>query len=229
MVILLALMGAALAVLIFNHENGISFGLPNEDFASMVHLGLIGAVIGAAVIGTHRNMAAMLRNLLGWLVIVLGLVTGWLYQDQARDVALRVAGGLTPGRPVNVSNGNGQAVSIRKSLNGHFDAVGEVDGHRVDFLIDTGATTIALSHADALRVGFTGRDLSYSLIINTANGVARAAPVRIENVTIGAITRTGLRALVAEPGKLGQSLLGMNFISSLTAFEMRRDEVILRD
>jgi aspartyl protease family protein len=114
-------------------------------------------------------------------------------------------------------------------LSGHFDAAGQVNGESVDFLIDTGATTIALSYGDALRVGFTDRDLSYSLIINTANGQARAAPVRLDSVTIGSITREGLRAMVAEPRKLDQSLLGMNFISSLTAFEMRRGEVILRD
>ena len=225
MVVILALMGATLAVLIYNHETGLSFGIPNADLASLVYLGLIGAVVGAAVVGGHRNIGEMIRNLLIWVVLILGLATGWLYQDQARDMVLRVAGGLAPGKPVTVSDADGQAVLIRKSLNGHFEAAGEP----VSFLIDTGATSIALSHADALRVGFSEGDLSYTLIINTANGRARAAPVRLDTVTIGTVERQGLRAMVAEPGQLEQSLLGMNFISSLTAFEMRRDEVILRD
>jgi aspartyl protease family protein len=229
MVFVLALIAAALGILIFNHETGMSFGLPNDDFASVVYLGLFGAVVGAGVIGAHRDMSEMLRNLMIWLVIILGLLTGWLYRDQAEEIALNLAAELVPGRPMVLSDDQGQAVSIRKSLNGHFDAAGRVNGAEVDFLIDTGATTIALSHADALRVGFSDRNLNYTLIINTANGQARAAPVRIESVTIGSITRTGLRAMVAEPGKLDQSLLGMNFISSLTAFEMRKGEVILRD
>ncbi|PHR18330.1 MAG: TIGR02281 family clan AA aspartic protease [Hoeflea sp.] len=229
MVVILALMGATLAVLIYNHETGLSFGIPNADLASLVYLGLIGAVVGAAVVGGHRNIGEMIRNLLIWVVLILGLATGWLYQDQARDMVLRVAGGLAPGKPVTVSDANGQAVLIRKSLNGHFEAAGDVNGEPVSFLIDTGATSIALSHADALRVGFSEGDLSYTLIINTANGRARAAPVRLDTVTIGTVERQGLRAMVAEPGQLEQSLLGMNFISSLTAFEMRRDEVILRD
>lgn len=229
MVVILALMGATLAVLIYNHETGLSFGIPNADLASLVYLGLIGAVVGAAVVGGHRNIGEMIRNLLIWVVLILGLATGWLYQDQARDMVLRVAGGLAPGKPVTVSDANGQAVLIRKSLNGHFEAAGDVNGEPVSFLIDTGATSIALSHADALRVGFSEADLSYTLIINTANGRARAAPVRLDTVTIGTVERQGLRAMVAEPGQLEQSLLGMNFISSLTAFEMRRDEVILRD
>ena len=229
MIFILALIGAALAVLIFNHETGISFGLPNDDFAGLVYLGLLAAVIGAGVVGAHRSMGEMVKNLLIWCVIILGFVTGFLYQDQAREMVLRVAGGLAPGHPVTLTDQNGQAVSIRKSLNGHFEAAGTVNGAPVGFLIDTGATSIALSHDDALRIGFSDDDLSYTLVINTANGKAKAAAVQLDNVVIGSISRTGLRAMVAEPGQLDQSLLGMNFISSLTAFEMRRNEVILRD
>ncbi|WP_375588254.1 TIGR02281 family clan AA aspartic protease [Hoeflea alexandrii] len=229
MVFVLALIGAALAVLIVNHETGFSFGLPNTDLASLVYLGLIASVIGAGVVGAHRNIGEMVKNLLIWVVMILGLATGWLYQDQAKEAVLRVAGGLAPGRPVTVSDEKGQAVLIRKSLNGHFEAAGDVNGQPVNFLIDTGATSIALSHRDALSIGFTEGELNYSLIINTANGQARAAPVRLDSVAIGTVERRGLRATVAEPGRLDQSLLGMNFISSLTAFEMRRDEVILRD
>lgn len=229
MVFILAVIGATLVVLIYNHETGLSFGLPNTDLASLVYLGLLGAVVGAGVVGAHRNIGEMIRNLLIWAVLILGLATGWLYQEQAREMMLRVAGGLTPGRPVTVSDANGEAVLIRKSLNGHFEAAGRVNGEPVSFLIDTGATSIALSHDDALRIGFTDDDLNYSLVINTANGQARAAAVRLDTVVVGTVQRSGLRAMVAEPGRLGQSLLGMNFISSLTAFEMRRDEVILRD
>ncbi|WP_420409758.1 TIGR02281 family clan AA aspartic protease [Hoeflea sp.] len=230
MAFILTMIAVALGVLIFNHDTGISFGLPNDDFASVVYLGLFGAVVGAGVIGAHRDIGEMFKNLMIWTVIIMGLVTGWLYRDQAEEIALRVAAELVPGTPVMVPDEDGRAaVSIRKSLSGHFDAAGQVNGEKVDFLIDTGATTVALSHSDALRVGFDERDLNYTLIINTANGQARAAPVRLDSVTVGSISRRGLRAMVAEPGKLDQSLLGMNFISSLTAFEMRKGEVILRD
>lgn len=229
MIFILVLMGATLAALVYNHESGVSFGLPNDDLASLVYLGLLAAVISAGVVGAHRNMGEMVKNLLIWVVVILGLVTGWLYQDQARETVLRVAGGLSPGRPVSITDENGSAVSIRKSLNGHFEAAGSVNGQAVSFLIDTGATSIALSHKDALSIGFSDEDLSYTLTITTANGRARAAPVRLDSVVIGSIERTGLRAMVTEPGRLDQSLLGMNYISSLTAFEMRRDEVILRD
>jgi aspartyl protease family protein len=62
MVFVLALIGAVLAVLIFNHETGFSFGLPNTDLASLVYLGLIAAVIGAGVVGAHRNIGEMSRT-----------------------------------------------------------------------------------------------------------------------------------------------------------------------
>ncbi len=192
--------------------------------------GLIASVIGAGVVGAHRNIGEMVKNLLIWVVMILGLATGWLYQDQAKEAVLRVAGGLAPGRPVTVSDEKGLAVLIREiSSTAIVEAAGDVNGQPVNFLIDTGATSITLSHRDALSIGFTEGELNYSLIINTANGQARAAPVRLDSVAIGTVERRGLRATVAEPGRLDQSLLGMNFISSLTAFEMRRDEVILRD
>ncbi|MCY0095539.1 TIGR02281 family clan AA aspartic protease [Hoeflea ulvae] len=229
MIFLLTIIGAALAVLIYNHDSGMSFGLQNADLAFLVKYGLLAAVIGAGVVGLHRNMGEMIKNLLIWAIIILGLSTGWLYQDQAKETVARIAGGLSPGRPVSITDENGIAVSIRKSMNGHFEAAGAVNGKAVNFLIDTGATSIALSHADAIEIGFSDADLNYSLIINTANGKAKAAPVRLDSVEVGSIVRTGVQAMVSEPGRLDQSLLGMNFISSLTAFEMRRDEVILRD
>jgi aspartyl protease family protein len=54
-------------------------------------------VVGAGVVGAHRNIGEMLKNLMIWLVIILGLATGWLYQDQAKEAALRVAAELVPG------------------------------------------------------------------------------------------------------------------------------------
>jgi aspartyl protease family protein len=176
MVFVLALIGAVLAVLIFNHETGFSFGLPNTDLASLVYLGLIAAVIGAGVVGAHRNIGEMVKNLLIWVVMILGLATGWLYQDQAKEAVLRVAGGLAPGRPVTVSDAKGQAVLIRKSLNGHFEAAGDVNGQPVNFLIDTGATSIALSHR--MRSASALTRMSSTTRSSSTPPTARPAPLR---------------------------------------------------
>ncbi len=227
--LLLALICAILGLLIWNHQSGSTLGLANDDFAEVAYLGLIGAVIAAGLVGSQRSIGSMLSNMLIWLMIILGLSTVYVYRDEVETIASTVASQLTPGRPTVVKQGDTLAVSIAKSRGGHFEAVGQVNGVEIDFLIDTGATLIALSYDDAIAAGFRPEDMSFTQVINTANGRAMAAPIRLDQVQIGPLIRSNLRATVAEPGKLGQSLLGMNFISSLSSFEMQRDEVILRD
>ena len=65
--------------------------------------------------------------------------------------------------------------------------------------------------------------------MSTANGVANAARIVADEVVIGTISRKRLPLLVAEAGRLDQSLLGMNFIGSLSGFDVRGDRLILRD
>ena len=61
------------------------------------------------------------------------------------------------------------------------------------------------------------------------NGTARAAATRAAELTVGAIVRRNVTVLVTPDGSLGQSLLGMNFISTLSGFDMRGDRLVLRD
>ncbi|PWW04521.1 aspartyl protease family protein [Hoeflea marina] len=229
---ILALICGALALLLYNNEAGRTFGMANDEFANVAYLGILGAVIASGVVGSHRTLGALVRNLLVWLIIILGLVTGWTYRDRLTDVAATVTTGLVPGRPVVLSSaadGDGLAISIGKSRGGHFEADAMVNGVPVHFLIDTGATTIALSHEDAMAAGFSEKELRYTSPISTANGMSMAAPVRIDRLEIGPLGRAGLRAMVSKPGALDRSLLGMNFLSTLSSFEMRRDEIVLRD
>lgn len=227
--IALALIAGVLALLMINHGSGTTFTMPNDDFAQLAYLAILGSVVAAGLVGSHRRLGEMVRNLLLWAVIILGLVTGWTYRDQVELIASSVISDLSPGRPVVLVAGDNPEIALRKAMNGHFEADARVNGAPVSFLIDTGATTIALSYEDAIAAGYDPKDLAFTLPIMTANGPALAAPVRLESVEIGPIRRVDLRATVAEQGKLEQSLLGMNFISSLSGFEMRGNEIVLKD
>ncbi|MNL68521.1 hypothetical protein D3C87_1932570 [compost metagenome] len=96
-------------------------------------------------------------------------------------------------------------------------------------LVDTGASSIALSYEDAMRIGIDPDSLRFSQTILTANGEARGAPVRLRQVAIGPIVRNDIRAIVAEPGRLHQSLLGMTFLGTLGSLTIQTDELRLRD
>src|SRR5690606_12142898 len=121
------------------------------------------------------------------------------------------------------------SVMLDRMANGHFEANATVNGEPVAVMIDTGATSTVLSAADARRVGYDPSTLNYSIAIMTANGQATAALVVADEVRVGDIVRSRMPLLVAEEGQLERSLLGMNFISTLSGFGMRGERLILRD
>ncbi|MBD3666351.1 MAG: TIGR02281 family clan AA aspartic protease, partial [Kangiella sp.] len=91
-----------------------------------------------------------------------------------------------------------------------------------------GASHVALTPFDAQRLGFDINALDYRIPYQTANGIAYAAPVRLEEISIGSITVRDVRASVSKDG-LSQSLLGMSFLGQLTGVELSGDRLILRE
>jgi aspartyl protease family protein len=105
----------------------------------------------------------------------------------------------------------------------------QVNGQATHFLIDTGASGIVLTAFDAANMGINTNDLSFIVPVSTANGNAMAAPVTLVQIVIGGIVRKNLRALVAQQGRLDQSLLGMDYLNTLSSFTVKQDDMILQD
>lgn len=228
--IVLGILAIGLALLVFHHDSGTIFGIDKNDFGRIVYLLPIGLMLAAGIWASRRTVSETLRNLTIWLVILLALATGYLYRYDAMDAGNRLLAGLLPGRAFVVTTSEGgQEVILHKLLNGHFEADVMVDGKRINMLVDTGASLLALTQADARRIGLDPKDLNYSMTIMTANGRGRAAPVTLNTVGIGPINRKNVAASVAEDGKLDQSLLGMNFLETLGSMQMQTDELRLRD
>ena len=117
--------------------------------------------------------------------------------------------------------------AIAKSSDGHFWADGDVNGSQVRFLVDTGATAVALTPADARRLGYDLRGLNYGYHVVTAAGSARAAAVRLASVTVAGARLENVDALVIERG-LDTSLLGMTYLGRLTSFQATRQALSLQ-
>ena len=117
--------------------------------------------------------------------------------------------------------------SIRKSADGHYWAEASVNGKAVRFLVDTGATAVALTLDDAKRLGIDTGKLSYSYDVITADGKARAAMVKLASISIAGAKVDDVDALVIEKG-LGASLLGMSYLGRLRAFEATQTALILK-
>lgn len=123
--------------------------------------------------------------------------------------------------------GDSDAAMITKAADGHYWAEGMVAGRRVRFLVDTGASTVALTTADAQRLGLDPTALVYDQPLHTANGDGLAARVHLASVSVGGATVNDVDALVVGRG-LSSSLLGMTFLGRLSRFEATPNALILR-
>ncbi|MGA0599685.1 TIGR02281 family clan AA aspartic protease [Caulobacter sp. KR2-114] len=119
------------------------------------------------------------------------------------------------------------AAQVSKSPDGHYWAEGEVDGHTVKFLVDTGASAVALTAEDARRLGIDTQGLNYNYTVTTANGQARAAQVKLASVAVGQARIDNVDAFVLDRG-LETSLLGMSYLGRLSQFEATQTSLILR-
>ncbi|HEX5464919.1 MAG TPA: TIGR02281 family clan AA aspartic protease [Burkholderiales bacterium] len=115
--------------------------------------------------------------------------------------------------------GERPSVTLTADHGGHFIANGSVNGIAIRFLVDTGASSVALSAADAKRAGvdYLAGSRAYS---STANGVVPVYHVRLDSVTVGSVTLHNVDAVVFDGHKLPIALLGMSFLNRM---EMKRD------
>ncbi len=121
----------------------------------------------------------------------------------------------------------GSAASVAKAADGHYWAEATVNGSEVRFLVDTGASAVALTQTDAQRLGVLPAPADYTLQVTTANGQTRAAPVKLASVAVGGAEVQNVDALVIENG-LQTSLLGMTYLGRLSQFEATKTALILR-
>jgi aspartyl protease family protein len=132
----------------------------------------------------------------------------------------------TASSAVSAKAGGGRA-EIRAAAYGHFLASAEINGRRLEVLVDSGASMVALSHEDARLAGIAVSERDYTQGVRTANGVARVAPVVIDRISIGDVLVRNVAATVSEPGKLTTSLLGMSFLGRLNRVDMRSGVLVL--
>ena len=126
--------------------------------------------------------------------------------------------------PADMATGDAQVV---KSADGHFWAEGAVDGTEVHFLVDTGATTVALTGDDAKRLGIDTQSLVFNVPVRTANGSTDAARVHLANISVGGARVEDVDAMVVPTG-LTTSLLGMSYLGRLSGFEATPRALILK-
>lgn len=182
-------------------------------------------VVASGVVGGWRyRTSTMFKHAAIWIAIGVVIVVGYSFRFELEGVKDRVVGEVAPQQ--GVADGSG-AVTFRRSSGRHFRVAAVVDGVKLRFMVDTGASDVTLTPDDARRLGFDLRRLSFNRIYSTANGKVTGAPVRLGEVRVGPISMRNVRASV-NGAPMGQSLLGMSFLDRLSSYEVRRDTLTMR-
>ena len=122
----------------------------------------------------------------------------------------------------------GRAVEVDAGRGGHFYIDARVNGSTIPFLVDTGASAVALSHEAGRDAGLDLSPDDYTVKVNTANGVIAAAPVTLDSIRYETIRLRDVRAFVMPKGALsGHSLLGNTFLNKLSEFRVERGKLIM--
>jgi aspartyl protease family protein len=193
--------------------------------AALGLLSLSGLGLG---LGLQREAGAALRQILVWTtaVVVIGILVS--YRSDLRAAAGIVLPALAPESSLAAAptdRGAGM-VSLRAESSGHFFAEALVDGTHVTFLVDTGATDVALAPEDAVRLGIDLGKLTYDIPIITANGQTFAAAAELKEIVIGSIRIAHVTATIPR-GPLSRSLLGMGFLRRLSSFSVDSDRLVM--
>ena len=110
---------------------------------------------------------------------------------------------------------------------GHFQTDGRIDGQRIDFMVDTGASVVALNESSAARFGLRPSRGDYNATVTTANGTIKAARTRIAMMDVGGLIVRDVDAMVLPDEALSENLLGLSFLSSLKRFEYANGQMVL--
>lgn len=228
--ILVGLIGLVLILLIASGDTQTIFGLEKSAFGPAAVAALWAVLIGSGLFNREYGFVRIVRHIGLWILIILGLMAVYVFRFDLQDLGSRFTGGIIPGSPISSANDSGrQAVTLIRSDSGHFEATAGVNGSSVRFLVDTGATAIVMAYHDARNAGIDVDSLSFSIPTRTANGTGRAARATIDNFYLGGIERNNITVMVAEAGRLDRSLLGQQFLESLSSYEKRGDRLTLRD
>lgn len=184
-----------------------------DDTMQLVYYVVLLVVIGGAMIFELSGRGGQaIRQVMLWVVIFAGATLAaswWMDGDGSRQQV------LDDGR-----------IEIQVGRDGHFHLDADLNGVPIRFMVDTGASSIALSKADARAIGIDPEGLSYIGTAMTANGRVETAPVTIDELSIGDIVDRNVRAWVIG-GDMDGSLLGMSYLRTFARVSFEGDVLVL--
>ena len=170
-----------------------------------------------------------MRNILITAAIMAGLGT-FMAQMADKITPAPASATVVAAKAVPVetpSQAGGRGLNIAPDARGHFATEGRIDGQRIAFMIDTGASLVALNEKSAARFGLRPSRSDYNATVTTANGTIKAARTRLAMIELGGLVVRDVDALVLPDEALSENLLGLSFLSKLKRFEYANGKMVL--
>jgi aspartyl protease family protein len=167
-----------------------------------------------------------MRNIMIFAAIMIGLGTFMAQMADRMSSASATSAPLTVA-VASTAPAGGRSLSIPRDGRGHFQADGRIDGQRIGFMVDTGASVVALNESSAARFGLRPSRSEYNATVSTANGTIKAARTRIAMLDVGGLVVRDVDAMVLPDEALSENLLGLSFLSRLKRFEYSNGQMVL--
>jgi len=164
--------------------------------------------------------------ILAGFLLVSGALAAHMIDQAARHQAPAPAATALAAAPP-AQNSIPGSVTIQRDPRGHFVVVARVDGRRMTFMLDTGASLVALRQSDASMLGIHPFPRDFNIEVSTANGVTHAAKVELGMVEIEGLTVRNVAAMVMPDQALSENLLGLSFLSRLRSLTYHEGRMVL--
>lgn len=170
-----------------------------------------------------------MRNILFFAAVITG--AGVFMAQMADRMTPASAHTNAPAKTVTMAAASvpvsGRSISIARDARGHFQTDARIDGQRIDFMVDTGASVVALNERSAARFGLRPSRGDFNATVATANGTLKAARARIAMMDVGGLVVRDVEAMVLPDEALSENLLGLSFLSKLKRFEYANGRLVL--
>lgn len=187
-------------------------GMAVNNTGGLLYDGLLLAFVGAGLwVHVRSEPGLALRHMATWVIIFGVFALGYSIWSGTG----RLGGELDTARGIS----DGESISFRPDSRGHYFVRAEVNNVSVLFMVDTGATDVALTREDAENIGLPVDRLTYNMEYSTANGVAYGARVKLGTIELGPVRQNNITGSVLPKG-LEHSLLGMSFLNNLTGYKV---------
>jgi aspartyl protease family protein len=174
-----------------------------------------------------------MRNIMIFAAVMIGLgtfmadIADRMTPAHANSASHQSAAVAMAAVPVTMAPASGRTLNIPHDARGHFETEGRIEGQRIDFMVDTGASVIALNESSASRFGLRPSLADYNATVKTANGTVKGARTRIAMVDVGGLVVRDVDAMVLPDEALSENLLGLSFLSKLKRIEYANGMMVL--